>query len=135
MSTNNDWGAEDRFYSEQLQPALPSLKDARAEETYTNTPEYSDLDCFLKVCDACGVEPMIVISPSMGPYYDYIGISKDTRSSAYERIRTIVAKHSHARLADFSDREYEKYFLHDIVHFGWLGWIEVEHSVYDFAME
>ncbi len=134
MSTSNDWGAEDRFWSEQLQPALEGLEGARAGETYSDTPEYDDLDCFLTVCDACGLEALVVISPSMGPYYDYIGISQPTRAAAYERIRNVVAQHGRAQLADFSDREYEKYFLFDIVHFGWTGWIDVEHAIYDFAM-
>jgi len=35
-------------------------------------------------------------------------------------------------VADFSDREYEQYFLYDIVHFGWTGWVDVEEAIYDF---
>ena len=112
---------------------LEKLKDARAEETYTDTPEYDDLECFLSVCDACGVEPLVVVQPVLGPYYDHIGISRETREAAYQRIRDIVAKHANARIADFSDREYERYFLFDIVHFGWTGWIDAEHAIYDFA--
>lgn len=135
MSTTNDWGTEDEFYTTQLAPALDGLKDARKEETYTNTPEYEDLDCFLSVCDACGIQPLVVIQPSLGPYYDHIGISRDTRWSAYQHIRDVVATHPNARLADFSDREYEKYFLFDIVHFGWTGWIDAEHALYDFAQD
>lgn len=135
MSTTNEWGAEDRFWTEQLEPALPNLEGARAGETYTDTPEYDDLDCFLTACDACGIEPLLVISPSMGPYYDYIGIGQQTREAAYQRIRNVVASHKNARLADFSDREYEKYFLFDIVHFGWTGWIDVEEAIYRFATE
>ena len=134
MSTNNEWGAEDDFYASQLEPVLEKLKDARAEETYTDTPEYDDLECFLSVCDACGVEPLVVVQPVLGPYYDHIGISRETREAAYQRIRDIVAKHANASIADFSDREYERYFLFDIVHFGWTGWIDAEHAIYDFAM-
>lgn len=135
MSTTNDWGAEDEFFKTQLEPALDGLKDARKDETYTDTPEYDDLDCFLSVCDACGIQPLVVIQPSLGPYYDHIGISYDTRWSAYQHMRDVVARHPNARLADFSDREYEQYFLFDIVHFGWTGWIDAEHALYDFAME
>ena len=134
MSTTNDWGAEDEFFTKQLEPALDGLKDARKEETYTNTPEYDDLDCFLDVCDACGVEPLVVIEPTMGPYYDHIGITAQTRAAAYQRMRDVVAAHPTAKLADFSDREYEKYFLFDIVHFGWTGWIDAERAIYEFAM-
>ena len=35
--------------------------------------------------------------------------------------------------ADFTDREYEKYFLFDTVHFGWTGWVDVEEAIYDFV--
>ena len=133
MSTSNDWGLEDSFYTEQLEPALDSLKDSRADETYTDTPEYDDLSCFLDVADACGIEVMVVISPVLGAYYDHIGIDAQTRAGCYERIRDVVAQHDSAKLADFSDREYEKYFLYDIVHFGWTGWVDVENALYQFA--
>lgn len=134
MSTTNDWGVEDEFYTSQLEPALDSLKDARTGETYTDTPEYNDLDCFLAVCEACGVEPLVVIQPTLGPYYDHIGITRETREAAYQRIREVLAAHPSASVADFSGREYERYFLFDIVHFGWTGWISAEQAIYDFAM-
>lgn len=133
-STTNEWGAEDGFWTRELEPALPKLKDARAGETYTKTPEYEDLNMFLTLCDLTGIEPLVVIEPCMGPYYDYIGITVQTRASAYQRIRDVVTAHPTARLADFSDREYEKYFLFDIVHFGWTGWIDAERAIYDFAL-
>ena len=71
----------------------------------------------------------------MGPYYDHIGIDAATRASAYDRIRNVVWAHPNARLVDYSDREYEPYFLFDIVHFGWTGWIEAQHALYDFGTE
>jgi D-alanine transfer protein len=134
-STNNDWGLEDEFYRTQLEPALDRLAGARAGETYTDTPEYDDLDCLLDVCASCGVEPLVIVQPSCGPYYDHIGIDAQTRAQAYQRIRDVVAAHPSARLADFSDREYEPYFLFDIVHFGWTGWIDAEQALYEFALE
>ena len=133
MSTTNDWGMEDAFYTEQLEPVFDDLKDSRAEETYSDTPEYDDLACFLDIADACGIQTLVVVSPVMGPYYDHIGIDASVRTGCYDRIRSIVANHQSAKLADFSDKEYEKYFLFDIVHFGWTGWIDVEQAIYEFA--
>ena len=134
-STTNDWGLEDAFYTEQLAPVLDELEGSRADETYSDTPEYDDLDCFLDIADACGIETLVVLAPEMGPYYDHIGISADTRKGCYDRVRSVVADHASAQLADFSDREYEKYFMYDIVHFGWTGWIDVEQSIYEFARQ
>lgn len=135
MSSSNDWGVEDGFFTKQLAPALESLEGARAGETYSDTPEYDDLACFLDVCDACGIEPLIMIEPVLGPYYDHIGIRQEKREAAYRRIRDVVAAHSNAQLADFTDREYEPYFLFDIVHFGWTGWIDAQQAMYEFATE
>lgn len=134
MSSTNDWGVEDAFYTGQLQPALEDAEGSRADETYSDTPEYDDLDCFLDIADACGIEVLIILSPEMGPYYDHIGIGADTRATCYNKVRSIVSDHG-AKLADYSDKEYEKYFLYEIVHFGWTGWIDVEKSLYDFAQE
>ena len=135
MSTTNDWGVEDGFYTKRLAPALADAAGSRADETYSATPEYDDLDCFLGIADACGIEVLLVISPVMGPYYDHIGISADTRAACYDRIRDLAAAHASVKIADFSDREYEKYFLYDIVHFGTLGWTDLNEAIYDFAME
>ena len=133
MSTTNEWGVEDAFYTKQLAPALKSLSGARSEETYSDTPEYDDLDLFLSLCDACGIEPLIVVEPTLGPYYDYIGIGSDKRGAAYDRIRSVVAQHPAAQIADFSNKEYERYYLFDIVHFGWTGWIDAQKAIYEFA--
>ena len=134
MSTTNDWGVEDGFYTKRLAPVLADAEGSRADETYSDTPEYDDYDCFLDIAEACGIQVLVVIGPVMGPYYDHIGISADTRAACYDRIRAIAAEHPNVQLADFSDREYEKYFLYDIVHFGTVVWTDVDEAVYRFAM-
>ena len=135
MSTTNEWGVEDSFYTKRLEPALVDAEGSRIDEAYSSTPEYEDFACFLDIADACGIEVLVVIGPVMGPYYDLIGISADTRASCYDRIRAIAAEHESVQVADFSDREYEKYFLYDIVHFGTVGWTDVNEAVYNFATE
>lgn len=134
MSTTNDWGVEDSFYTKRLEPVLADAEGSRTDETYSDTPEYDDYDCFLDIADACGIQVLVVIGPVMGPYYDHIGISADTRVACYDRIRAIAAEHPSVQLADFSDREYEMYFLYDIVHFGTVGWTDVNEAVYRFAV-
>lgn len=133
-STNNDWGVEDSFYEKQLAPALDSVKGSRASETYSDTPEYDDLAAFLRVADDCGVDVMVVISPVLGQYYDHIGISAQTRQGCYVHIRQ-VCEQAGAQVCDFSGHEYEQYWLYDIVHFGWTGWIDLNQAIYEFAEE
>ena len=61
-----------------------------------------------------------------------MGIDAATRASCYAHIRQIAEAYGVA-VADFSGKEYERYFLHDQVHFGWTGWVDVEQAVYEFA--
>lgn len=131
-STNNDWGIENGFYADRLAPVLDGSRGIRAGETYSATPEYDDLRAYLQVAKANGLDVLVIVSPVCGPYYDHIGIDASARATCYERIRQVAADEG-AQVADFSDREYERYFLYDIVHFGWTGWIDVEQSIYQFA--
>lgn len=131
-STNNDWGVEDGFYSKSLAPVLDAAAGSRAGETYTDTPEYDDLATFLKVAGECGVDVMVVICPEMGPYYDLIGIDAQTRENCYGHVRQICEE-AGATVCDFSDREYDRYWLYDIVHFGWTGWVDLNQALYEFA--
>ena len=86
------------------------------------------------MCQETGLEPLVVVSPISGPYYDWVGIDEQTRRSCYDHILQICSSYGVA-VADFSDKEYEKYFLNDQVHFGWTGWVDAEEAIYTFAKE
>lgn len=131
-ATNNDWGYDDDFYSRNIAGREDVLAGTQAQETYSDTPEYEDLAFFLQVCREAGLQPLVIISPVSGPFFDLVGISEDVRAQCYDRIRAICEEQG-VPAADFSDKEYERYFLHDIVHFGWTGWADVEEAIYDYA--
>ena len=129
--STNPWGIQDTYYDDKLVPVMDSLKDKRAGETYSRTPEYDDLTFFLKVCRETGMDPLVVISPINGWYCDWEGVDSDTRQRCYQRIRTICNS-AGVQVADFSGQEYRPYFLCDPVHFGWTGWVAVEEAICGF---
>lgn len=131
-SASNDWGYDDDFWSRNIAGREDVLAGTQAQETYSDTPEYEDLAFFLQVCCEAGLEPLVIISPVSGPFFDLVGISEEVRAQCYDRIRAICEEQG-VPVADFSDKEYERYFLHDIVHFGWTGWVNVEEVIYDHA--
>lgn len=132
-STNNPWGFDDAAYDENVGDNLDAIQGKLAGETMADTPEYDDFGLFLRVCSESGLEPLVIVAPLSGGYYDWVGIDADTRRAAYDHILDIANAYGVA-VADFSDREYETYFLHDMVHFGWTGWVDVEQALYEFAM-
>lgn len=130
QSSNNDWGYDADFWSKNIDGRQDILRDTQANETYQDTPEYEDLAFFLQVCKEAGLEPMVIISPVSGPFFDLVGLNEETRRACYDRILSIC-ENADVPVADFSDKEYEEYFLHDIVHFGWTGWLAAEEAIYD----
>jgi D-alanine transfer protein len=89
---------------------------------------------FLNVCKDLEIDVMLISIPVNGMWYDYTGFSKEDREGYYEKIR-VISKDYNVRLADFSDKEYEKYFLRDIMHIGWKGWVYVDEAIYNFYQE
>ena len=88
----------------------------------------------LRACQEAGLEPLVIVSPLQGDYYDLVGVAAPVRRASYDHIIQICNSYG-VRIADFSDREYERYFLHDQVHFGWTGWVDVCEAIYQFAKE
>lgn len=131
-STNNEWGMEDNYYAENVAGNEEKLRNFRADQTFTKTQEYADLAHLLQICKEVGFEPLVIISPLHGQFNDYVGISAETRKACYDHIKAIC-ENEDVQVADFTDKEYEKYFLYDTVHFGWTGWVDVENALYDFV--
>ena len=120
----------------RLKPHLAKKEgiNSDAYKGYQTGPEYSDLECFLKVCRQLEIEPLIVIVPVNGYYYDFTGFPKEARQNYYEKVRTLAESYG-AKIADFSDQEYTKYFFEDRVHLGKKGWVMVDESLYEFYKE
>lgn len=131
FSTNNDFGMFDDIYNEGFKDKLEKSKDSEINNSYAESKEYYDLELFLQVCNELGVEPLIVSVPVNGKWYDHTGFPKEGRDIYYEKIREMCKKYN-ANLADFSNKEYEDYFLRDSMHIGLKGWVYVNKAIYEF---
>ena len=132
--SNNDFGVYNEYWDEYMAPNLEERAGEMAGETLSNTPEYDDLRCFLDVCRECGLDPCIIIMPTNGKWYDHAGLSPEVRAGCYERIRALCSE-ANVTCMDLSPYEYEPYYLRDIMHFGWLGWLDVEKGFGDFVAD
>ena len=130
----NDYGIVDDYWDEFIAPVFDLRAGEMAGETLTQTPEYDDLACFLDVCRECGLDPYVIIMPVNAKWYDHIGLSPEARAQCYERIRGLCADAGAACL-DLSPYEYEPYYLRDIMHLGWLGWLDVEEGFGQFIAD
>ncbi len=102
-----------------------------AVKGYQTGPEFEDLECFLKVCQELEIQPLLVLLPVNGYYYDFTGFPVEARQAYYEKIRTLAESYQ-AEVADLSGEEYTEYFFEDRVHVGKKGWVAVNESIYQF---
>ena len=109
-------------------------KDSGIKTGYSVSPEYGDLECFLMTCRDLSITPLLIITPVNGYWYDYIGFPADAREDYYRQIREMADQY-HAKVCDFSDREYEPYFMEDTIHIGWKGWVDACEAIYGYAKE
>lgn len=130
----NEFNIKDKYFSKLQKKGVKKRENSGTKSSYSKSPEYDDLRCFLDVCRENGITPLLVNVPVNGWWYDYTGFSKEKRNEYYQNIRDI-AKEYQVVLADYSDREYEKYFLEDTMHLGWKGWVDVSESIYNFAKQ
>lgn len=129
--TNNNLYIYDEYYDKYIRDGEKDAKGSNEEVSYLSSPEYDDLRIFLEVCRETDITPLIVSIPVNGRWYDWTGFPKEDREGYYENIRKICQEYQ-VELVDFSDKEYELYFLKDIMHLGWKGWVYLDEAVYEF---
>lgn len=128
---NNHFGIENDYFNKYVKPNLEKSKNNSKYNTLDVSPEYDDFCLFLEVCEELNIEPLVILVPLNGVWSDYTGLSKEQRNKYYSNIRKIC-KDKNVELADFSDKEYEKYFFKDIMHVGWKGWVYIDEAIYKF---
>lgn len=131
---NNDYAVDNNYYNTYLKDRYASLKDSNKDLSYLESLEYSDLELFLTVAKELGIEVEVIIFPVNGKWNDYTGVSREMREETYKKIENVAKSHG-ATVLNYGNREYEDYFLFDVMHVGVKGWMEVEKELYKFANE
>ncbi len=130
--TNNSFGIMDSYYLEYIEANLLKNKGSAQNAKLSYSPEYQDLELLLDVLKQTGAKPMFVIIPVSGLWSDYTGFPLVERQTYYQRVRQMVEQYGFP-VADFSGHEYDPYFLKDIMHLGWKGWVKVDEAMDSFA--
>ncbi len=131
---NNDYAVDNNYYNTYLRDRYASLKDSNKDLSYLESPEYSDMELFLTVAKELGIEVEVIIFPVNGKWNDYTGVSREMREKTYKKIEDVAKAHG-ATVLNYGNKEYEDYFLFDVMHVGVKGWMEVEKELYKFANE
>ena len=134
-TNNNDYAVDNKYYDTYLAKDYSSFKDYNKELSYLDSPEYTDYEIFLEVAKELGMEVEVIIFPVNGKWNDYTGVSREMREQTYRKIEGIAKKYTNVKVLNYGNREYDDYFLFDVMHVGVKGWMEVERELYKFAKQ
>ena len=129
--TNNKFFVEDNYYTKYIKPNLDSSKGSYKNVKLNESREIEDLKGLIDTCKDVGAKPYIIIMPVNGYFYDHLGLSKEERDSFYNNIEEI-SKNRGVAFLNMADKEYEPYFMVDIMHLGWKGWLYVDKKITEF---
>ncbi|MGG1674446.1 D-alanyl-lipoteichoic acid biosynthesis protein DltD [Neobacillus sp. NRS-1170] len=130
LSTNNSFYISNYQYN-KIKKLVPSLKDSKVGASYGESPEYNDFQLVLDLLKESGAKPLFVSVPVNGKWYDYTGFPLEGRQSYYTRIKKQIESEGF-QIADFSNHEYDPYFMKDTIHIGWKGWVYTDKVIKDF---
>lgn len=130
-TTNNSYGIYDEYWTKYIQSQYEKQKGSSPNHSYAVSPEYADLTLLTDILKELKAEPLFVIVPVHGQWYDYTGFPIEGRLAYYQKTKSIIQEKGF-KVADFSAREYEKYFLSDVMHLGWKGWASIDEAIYKF---
>ncbi len=123
-STNNPYGIYNEYFDTYISRDYGKLKDSLRWMTFTQSPEYDDLKLLLDVLREYQIDAVFVSVPVNGLWYDYAGVPQQVREAYYHKVAELIRGQGF-KVVDFSTHEYEKYFLKDVMHLGWKGWVYI----------
>ena len=126
--TNNEIYVEDKYYDTYLRDKYDSLKGSRENIDLLKSKEMDDYKFLLDTCEEIGVKPLIILMPVNGKYYDHLGLNKEKRTQFYDSLENIAEGYDFDVL-NLQNKEYEKYYLSDVMHLGWKGWLNINEEM------
>jgi hypothetical protein len=109
IASNNKLGMYDKVYKKKYKSMLNG-GDVKDPEYKPDSIEEKDLESFLQICNQEKVQPLVIVLPFNGYWYDTIGYNTDRRTAIYKAVDTMCTKYQ-ATFVDLSAHEYDKYYF------------------------
>lgn len=130
---HNPYGMYDVAYKKKYQ-SLAEEGQIRKPDYKADSAEAKDLACFLKICKQQKIQPLVVMLPFNGCWYDETGYDSTKRQAIYDKTKAVAEKYG-ASYLDLSDEEYAPYSFEDGSHPGLKGLVNINEKIYEFYHE
>lgn len=130
IASHNGYGMFDNVYERNYRKLIE--KEQGKKPGYTvDSGEFGDLACFLEICREHKIEPLVVMLPFNGYWYDFLKLTEEERRAIYDKTEAIVRQYG-ASYADLSECEYEPYYFEDNSHPALKGLVKLNEQIYQF---
>lgn len=125
--TNNEFGIYDEYWETYVEGVYENGEVEEKKEFFTESVEYEDLRCFLQVAKELDVEVILVSIPVNEEWYTFQGMLCD---EYYKKVKMTTNEFDNVVFIDMTKYANEEYFLKDIMHLGWKGWVRINEALY-----
>jgi D-alanine transfer protein len=133
-SKDNSFYMNDKTWNRSLKAKYSGLRNYHGKSSWADSPEYDDLEAFLKVCRENGIKVRLIVQPVNGYWYDYTGFPASRRKAMSDKAEKIAAKYG-AEYVSLQKYEYDRYITMDAVHPWGKGWLKIDEQIYSFYNE
>ena len=124
-SRTNKFGMNDKYWHLLKQQRK---RYNRNYEFNMHSKEFDDLQLLIDTLKEAKADPLFIVIPANGKWYDHIHVDKEKRETVYEKINHMIQKND-MKVYDLTDKEYEPYVITDAVHIGWKGWVYINEQM------
>lgn len=132
--SDNPFDISDYSWNRTLRKTYRTDKDAYPNRICSDSPEFDDLEAFLKICKQTGIQAKLIVMPVNGKWFDYIGTGEEKRRKTTDKILKMAEEYG-AETADLTVHEYDPYITTDATHPWKKGWVLIDREIYNFCVE
>lgn len=125
--TNNEFGIYDEYWETYVEGVYERGEIEEKKEYFTESVEYEDLRCFLQVAKELDIDVILVSIPVNEKWYTFQGMLCD---EYYKKVKMTTNEFDNVVFIDMTKYANEEYFLKDIMHLGWKGWVRINEVLY-----
>lgn len=125
--TNNEFGIYDEYWETYVEGVYERGEIEEKKEYFTESVEYEDLRCFLQVAKELDIDVILVSIPVNEKWYTFQGMLCD---EYYKKVKMTSNEFDNVVFIDMTKYANEEYFLKDIMHLGWKGWVRINEVLY-----
>lgn len=129
--SSNPFYMSDKVWKNKFSKIYKSFKGSHAKDSYETSPEYADLEAFLQICRANGIQAKLVVLPVNGRWYDHTGMTAEKRAVVSKKVTALGTEYG-AEVTSLSCFDYEKYITLDAVHPWNEGWVKINEQIEKF---